>query len=1095
MAAPATKLLKDLEPLAAPQRRRAIAGTALRLRGTPELGALLSDLGARGHYERVLAGQLATIAADRAHLLAQLDSAEAEFGCRALAGLVRVGVAPAELVARVSRFPHRVRRTLYRAIGRRSAGPDLADALLPEIRTHFGDAEAAHILPYCSAAVVAEYLPRLDYATPNWRTLQRKHSDLVLGHLEGLAALAGEAEWPHLWPWIAAGADTCALHHPDRLLALAARAVRYVPLAGLHRTVGALARHDVDAVGALILHPSGRGTGLTGRALFTALRELPDERLIALCAAYPDHQRRALLRTLAPARRAAVIQVFIRPGTDPARVDLDALDQVPRDERTALVRLLLTKHGGTEVRAVRERLIARLPWDEAEPALRESIRRPTAEERAQAYPLLVTAAIGSRDPEAVGALLDLLRRLRNEQDPVRRIALQAIGRIPPTLLRGAHLPALEMLTADAVQARDRSSATIDAVGRIARTLLVHGARTGETAFAGAALRIIESLAAQESSVPLWQLHRDLPHGAEHRLFDTLRPRLDSAAARDEWDLTLRLTQGLDRRAWQVPALQQLLLRACGARDDHVIRTAVDLVLANPATRDEHLAVLLHRDRSLIALPRVRQLIATRRTDLLGLVLAGANPGRFSSPKVRMVPDFSTGFGGWTPRQVELYARALTALARSKQTAPWEKAWAIQRLGRLPESVARLCEYLDDPELTVAEAALTALGRSDPAAAAIDVLGRYVTGDRARVAVSGMASRAGSIAPDQLAVALRPLLDAPKVTSVKEGVRLLAALHAPEAMATLRALWDRPGQHRDVRRAIVFGCRWLLGHDEAWQILDAAVRLPEVASEVLALTPGDLPVAQRHRMAELVHTVAADPDTALAGTALRVLGTWHRWAPGDTGDLLVRRLTDLSEVGLWRQVVPVLVHGGFHARVPAAVDRLLASAGVVLSDRDLPARQRLSTLLDALATAAESSEQARTTAATVAARLAHEPGWQRAAIDLRLTRIQWAEADSGVLAIRQACAHAQGALLTYPAQRLRARLAAAPNVVDADTMAAVVRAVSADSTAAALCALTLISQCGSHFGWSADWVELLARMRTHEQEDVRFAAHEVFTVAE
>ncbi|WP_280404383.1 hypothetical protein [Nocardia brasiliensis] len=98
MAAPATKLLKDLEPLAAPQRRRAIAGTALRLRGTPEFDALLSDLGARGHYERVLAGQLATIAADRAHLLAQLDSAEAEFGCRALAGLVRVGVAPAELV-------------------------------------------------------------------------------------------------------------------------------------------------------------------------------------------------------------------------------------------------------------------------------------------------------------------------------------------------------------------------------------------------------------------------------------------------------------------------------------------------------------------------------------------------------------------------------------------------------------------------------------------------------------------------------------------------------------------------------------------------------------------------------------------------------------------------------------------------------------------------------------------------------------------------------------------------------------------------------------------------------------------------------------
>lgn len=1095
MAAPATKLLKDLEPLSAPQRRRAIAAAALRLTGTPELGALLGDLAGRGHYERVLAVQLATIAADRTFLLTQLDSAETEFACRALAGLVRIGVDPADLVARVPRLAQRTRRTLYRVLGRRSAGAELADALLPEIRTHFGDAEAAGMVSCCSAPVVAAHLPELAYAVPNWRTLHREHCEQVLGHLEGLAATADEAQWARLWRWIAAGADSTALRHPDRLLALAARAVDHIPLSGLRTTVGALARHDVDAVAALILHPSGRGTGLAGRALFTALRELPDDRLIALCAAYPDVQRRRLLRALAPARRAAVIQVFLRPGVDPAQADLDALDQLPRDERAARARALLAGHGGTEVRAVRERLIARLPWDEAEPVLRESIRRPTAEDRAQAYPLLVTAAIGSRDPEIVGVLLDLLRRLRNEQDPVRRTALQAIGDIPPTLLRSAHLPALTILTTDAVQARDRSGATVDAIGRIARTLLVHSARTDDPAFAAAALSIIESLAAHESSVPLWRLDRDLPRGAEQRLFDALRTRLDSAAARDEWTLTLRLAQGLDRRAWQVPALQQLLLQACTARDDHVVRTAAELALANPATRDEHLATLLNRDRSLITLPRVRQLIATRRTDLLDLVLAGANPGRFSSAKVRVVPDFSTGFAHWTPRQVEQYARALAALVRSKDAAPWEKTWAIHRLGRLPESAPRLLGYLEHPDRTVAEAALSALGGSEQAATALEVLGRYVATDRARVAVSGMASRARSIAPDQLAVALRPLLDAPKITARKEGLRLLAALHAPEAMAVVRAFWEHPNQHRDVRRAIVFGCRWLLRHEDAWQILGAAVRIPDVADEALNLTPDLLAVPQRQRMAELVRTVAADPDIALAGAALRVLGTWHPWAPADTGDLLVRRLTDLSEVGLWRKVVPVLVHGGFHTHIPAAVDRLLAAAQVTLPDRDLPARQRLSVLLDTLVGAAERSEQARAVAATVAERLADEPALRRSAIDLRLTLIRWVNADSAVPPIRQACAHAHGALLTYPMRRLRSRMTTALNLVDADTMAAVVRTLTTDSTAAALCALTVVAQCGNHFGWTPVWVELLARLRAHDQDDVRFAAHEVCTVAE
>ncbi|WP_378732418.1 hypothetical protein [Nocardia brasiliensis] len=46
-------------------------------------------------------------------------------------------------------------------------------------------------------------------------------------------------------------------------------------LYGLNAIAGKLAPHDPAAIVELILHPSGRGTGLSGRALFTALRELP----------------------------------------------------------------------------------------------------------------------------------------------------------------------------------------------------------------------------------------------------------------------------------------------------------------------------------------------------------------------------------------------------------------------------------------------------------------------------------------------------------------------------------------------------------------------------------------------------------------------------------------------------------------------------------------------------------------------------------------------------------------------------------------------------------------------------------------------------
>ncbi|WP_378732416.1 hypothetical protein [Nocardia brasiliensis] len=130
---------------------------------------------------------LAAIAGDRGHLVGQLDSAGQEFVSRAVVALVRIGVAPEVLVERLPRMAHRTRRVLYRALGR-GRDSSLSDALLPGVRQHFGDAEAARVLPYYSTGLVTEQLPELAYAAPNWQTLSRKHTDVVLSYLEDLAA-------------------------------------------------------------------------------------------------------------------------------------------------------------------------------------------------------------------------------------------------------------------------------------------------------------------------------------------------------------------------------------------------------------------------------------------------------------------------------------------------------------------------------------------------------------------------------------------------------------------------------------------------------------------------------------------------------------------------------------------------------------------------------------------------------------------------------------------------------------------------------------------------------------------------------------------
>ncbi|WP_433683738.1 HEAT repeat domain-containing protein [Nocardia sp. CA-119907] len=1098
MAAQAAKLLRDIEPLAAPDRQRAIAAGALWLAGSPEFGPLLAEFAGRGYYERVIAIRMASVAAEHEHLVVELDSVEPEFAARAVVALVRSGVDPEVLIERLPRMSQRIRRTMYRALGY-GQRTRLADPLLPEVRRRFGDAEAARVLPNCSTPVVAKYLPELDYAVANWTALGRRHIDAVLDHVEGLAAQAGEADWPGLWEWIAAVAVPAARHDPDRMLALAAKAIRHTSIYRMNGAAGQLARHDRARVVDLILDPTGNGTGLGGTALWRALSELPDDRLVALGAVYSGFQRDRFLRALPLTRRATVVrQVYARPGTDPGQIPMTALDALPRLERTALARELLDRPGGSAVREVRERLTARLPWNEAEPVLAEAIRRATAEERGRAYPLLITAAAGTRDPAVLATMLESLRRLRNEQDPVRYAAFQAIGHLPPSLLRADNLPALEQLGTDALQARDCSYATTATISGLARMLLRRGAEADDPAFTDSALRLIENLAAHAIAPDLADLDRSLPHGAEQRIFAALRRRLDNDAARDKWRLTLDLAEGLDRRAWKIPALQQLLMRACGARDDAVVRRAVRLALSNPATRDQHLTALLNRDRSLITMDIVQRLIATRRTDLLDSVLGSATPGRFASTEVRLVPDFPGGFDRWTPRQVESYAQLLTAHADSNMSSQYEKVRAVRILGRLPGSPERLAEYTNHPDIPIAEAALTALGRSDRPAAAIELLAGHVDSDRARVAVSSIAACARSIAPDKITTTIAPLVRSPKITSRKEGVRLLAELHAPDAMTAIRTLWEQPDQHRDVRRAVVFACRWLLDDDAAWRIFADAVADPTVAEEILNLRPELLPVAQRHRMAALIRRIAGETDRQLAAQAIPVLTRWHRWSPPDTAMMLAHRICDLDELGLWWSAAQALVDHieSDASALPAAVDRLLAAGDTAIDGRDLPAVQRLVGLCNALVSAAARSDAAASAAGALAGRLSTDPFWRRAAIELYLAQIRWAESEPTVQLIQQAGAIADGALVEHPAQRLNATLPAALRTAQPETMLTIAAGLSHGSAlATALAAVVLIRHGGEHFGWSAPWLGLLTALRTHDTVDIRAAAASVWTVAE
>src|SRR5262249_45945965 len=135
----------------------------------------------------------------------------------------------------------------------------------------------------------------------------------------------------------------------------------------------------------------------------------------------------------------------------------------------------------------------------------------------------------------------------------------------------------------------------------------------------------------------------------------------------------------------------------------------------------------------------------------------------------------------------------------------------------------------------------------------------------------------------------------KVTSRKEVLRLIAALHVPGAGDILRREWDREGQHRDILAAVVSAARLRLHDPLSWSILaEAVVGAPDEALAVAGLSsPFGCAPRFRPRYARLIALTCGNEDLVVARAAWAALSGWLNWAP-DAPALVISRITDLSD---------------------------------------------------------------------------------------------------------------------------------------------------------------------------------------------------------
>lgn len=622
----------------------------------------------------------------------------------------------------------------------------------------------------------------------------------------------------------------------------------------------------------------------------------------------------ALLNAMPPGRRHAFLTA-VREGRGPAALIADqaVLSALPRTHAPDEARraAAAARERGADWHAV---LLVEsfLPVDEVRARIVAATRRPAAEDRALAWPLLIRNAARSGDPADVTAVLEEMERLRNEQDPVRSAALGALADVRAALFTEDAEPHLDRVAGDAVAARDSSALTRQRLSTLALGVLREHAAGGPRELVNWALRTLVRITGHTCTADLGRLDHTLARGQEHRVFEALRPWIEAGAEKADYSLAFALTRAVGRRAAGMAELQDLLWQAIryGGKDS-TVRTAVDLWLEPPATRDERVARILAHEPSAGALPVVWRVLARRRTDLLDPYLAESPPyGRFLPKREPWTARGHDDVRRWLPRQQQALIKQLADVAADSALPLYRRADAIEQAAHVPESgITLVRQWTGSGDVVLAEAALAALARTGRPQDALPELLAHAGGDRARVAVHAATGASRHARPSLLAVQLGEMLRAPdaKVTSRKEAVRLAATrLPAPSAATLLSGTYGRPGTHRDVRTACVAFAGVLVAHEPVWEMLrDAAGAEPVLRRAVLRVRPLDLPEPHRERYARLVLDVCATDDPGTAALALGALARWTPWSP-DAPAVLVRVATDLDDRTNWQVAADGLV---------------------------------------------------------------------------------------------------------------------------------------------------------------------------------------------